>query len=352
MSHYHFCEKLGITENEIQKRSQFIGLSEADVPHLQEIRNIFHAHEDNIIEEFYNYLAQFAELSRFISDAATLQRIKGTQRTYLATLGQAWTSLDYCENRLTIGCTHERISLPPKWFVGAYGKLFELLSRHITEHYRHNPQRVPPLLTTLGKIFTFDQHLSLEAYYKVITERTDSLLNDLSEAQHRLEDTIRIDPLTQVLNRKYLLETLEMEFHRSKRFHRPFTVLFLDMDHFKKINDEYGHAFGDLVLETVGRKLPKLVRPSDVVGRYGGEEFVIGLVECPADRAGVIAERLRAEIGMTTITHDGHMLHATVSIGFSSVEPETASLDELLKKADKALYQSKALGRNQVAFMM
>ncbi len=351
MGNHPFCDKLGITENEICTRGNFVGFTSADSSNLQKIRAIVQNQAAEAIEQFYDHLAQFPEIARFLADPNTLHRLKESQRTYLLTLGEGWDTLDYCEDRLRIGHTHERISLQLKWYLGAYGKLFELLATQITRHYVQQPHEIPDLLVTLTKIFALDQQLAIEAYYGVTTERVDSLLTELAETQHRFKESSRWDGLTKVLNRKHLMESLEMEFHRSQRFKHSFTVIFLDIDYFKQINDRYGHAFGDHVLETIGEKLKKLVRPEDVVGRYGGEEFVVGLVECAADTAGIVAERLRASISMTNFSKDQQTIQITISLGFASLSPEISSLEELIKKADKALYQAKELGRNQVAFL-
>lgn len=338
-------------EEDLRQRGLFIGLTPTDASNLEKIRALLESQTTGLIDQFHEHLAKFSELRRFLGDPQTLTHLKEAQQRYLLTLGKGWETLAYCEDRLQIGYHHERISLQLKWYLGAYGKLFELLSGTIVRHYEQQPQEIPGLLVTLSKIFLLDQELGIEAYYGILTERMDGLLVELADAQHRGKEASRWDVLTHVLNRKHLIEALEMEFHRSQRFKHPFSVLFMDIDHFKQLNDQHGHVFGDLVLETLGRKLRALVRPEDIVGRYGGEEFVIGLVECPADTAALIAERLRASISMTKITHNRHVMHATVSVGIASSNCEASSLEELLKKADAALYQAKELGRNRVAFI-
>jgi two-component system, cell cycle response regulator len=158
------------------------------------------------------------------------------------------------------------------------------------------------------------------------------------------------DPLTKIYNKGYLLEALEAEFKRAKALHTEFAVLFFDLDHFKKINDTYGHDAGDYVLKEVTQLIrANHLRPKDVFARYGGEEFVILLANTGAQSGAQIAEKIRAALQAHAFIYEGKRLPVTASLGVSELTTETESAQTLLRSADKALYAAKQGGRNRVA---
>jgi diguanylate cyclase (GGDEF)-like protein len=144
------------------------------------------------------------------------------------------------------------------------------------------------------------------------------------------------------------MEALALEFQRSRRYRHPFALLFLDVDHFKDINDRHGHAFGDQVLLHVVQLARGIIRPPDIIGRYGGEEFVIGLVECDQAGALQIAERIRLKIAQDQIAWEHHLTAVTVSIGVVMLSPEIDQVETLISRADQAMYHAKRRGRNRV----
>lgn len=167
------------------------------------------------------------------------------------------------------------------------------------------------------------------------------------EAQ--LEDMARKDALTGLSNRRDFYEKAEREIARSRRSGQPFCVLMLDVDFFKKINDQHGHAGGDEVLRELARLLVAQLRAVDLPARLGGEEFAVLLPDTPLAEAALAAERLRAVLQSTPVAlHDGQSVSMTVSLGLTRWTAADADIDAALKRADAALYQAKAAGRNQV----
>jgi len=154
------------------------------------------------------------------------------------------------------------------------------------------------------------------------------------------------DPLTGVHNRRHLFELGQREFQRAKRFKRPLSVLMVDIDRFKNVNDQYGHSTGDTVLLRLSGLLKTGVREFDIVGRYGGEEFVIILPETSASATFEVAERLRILISKAFENTDLPII--TVSIGTASSQLETPDLDALIHFADIAMYAAKKSGGNRV----
>jgi diguanylate cyclase (GGDEF)-like protein len=342
------CDQLQITAEELRTRLAFLSFNEQDGRNLVEIRDVIASHVDEIIGEFYDHLLQFEELRGILSDATLVEQLKGSQRRYLLSLGQLGDDVGYAEAPLRIGLTHERVGLKQKWYLGAYHKLFELILQRLTVRYSGDTCRLSPLVLTLNKILTLDEIFVVETYYHATMQRQEDSLFQLKDAHRQLIEISRLDPLTQADNRRALMESLELELRRSHRYHHPFALLFLDIDHFKEINDRYGHAFGDKVLQRIVGVARGQVRPPDIIGRYGGEEFAIGLVECSLEGAQRIAERIRLRIAESSIVWEQNVASVTVSIGIAMLTPEVDRVETLIDHADRALYEAKAGGRNRV----
>lgn len=154
------------------------------------------------------------------------------------------------------------------------------------------------------------------------------------------------DPLTGVNNRASMDEVIDREVNLCSRHDTQLSLLALDIDHFKKINDTYGHATGDCVIKAVAEALKTAIRSSDIVFRYGGEEFLILLSNTDREGATLLAERMRQKIEETCIICEGTQVSATVSIGITCMQPKDDSRKALFARADAALYQAKSAGRN------
>ncbi len=158
------------------------------------------------------------------------------------------------------------------------------------------------------------------------------------------------DPLTGVNNRVSMDEIIDREVNLSTRHGSDLSLLAMDIDHFKKVNDTYGHAMGDCVIKAVAEAAQAAIRTSDMVFRYGGEEFLILLSNTGRDGATLLAERLRQKIEETCIICDGTHVSATVSIGVTCMNSKDDSRSEMFSRADTALYQAKSSGRNRCNF--
>jgi diguanylate cyclase (GGDEF)-like protein len=184
---------------------------------------------------------------------------------------------------------------------------------------------------------------------RLLEELVASQTRDLTEANRLLQELASRDPLTEIYNRRYFLELSAIELERARRAGRHASLLMIDIDHFKKVNDSYGHSAGDEVLKGVVLCIQGLLRDGDLFARIGGEELVVLMPETGLDAARVVAERLRAAIAAESLpVPSGGTVSVTASIGLavSAVPPE--SLADLLERADRALYAAKAAGRNLV----
>lgn len=168
-------------------------------------------------------------------------------------------------------------------------------------------------------------------------------------ANRKLSRLARLDPLTGLSNRRDILERIIQEFARSRRSGNPFALLMLDADHFKKINDQYGHATGDNVLEWLATRIQRILRESDHAARWGGEEFLVLLPYTGMSGSTRFAERLLEEITAVPFMKDDITIPVTVTIGVAKVDPERdKSPEDLINRADAAMYTGKEQGRNQV----
>jgi diguanylate cyclase (GGDEF)-like protein len=176
------------------------------------------------------------------------------------------------------------------------------------------------------------------------------LLGESVEAAYH-EEVFRLsttDGLTQIWNRRYFMDQLGREFARARRYGRPLSVILLDLDRFKRINDRHGHLCGDHVLKQVAATLRSNLRQEDVPGRYGGEEFAVALPEIDGTGARKLAEKIRRLIGATRFAFEDERIRLTVSIGVATMEADTEGVDALLNTADERLYEAKRTGRNRV----
>jgi diguanylate cyclase (GGDEF)-like protein len=166
-----------------------------------------------------------------------------------------------------------------------------------------------------------------------------------------LEDELRrlatTDALTGIATRGHFLDSAELEIERTHRYQRPLSVMMLDIDHFKSINDSHGHAAGDTAIQKVVGVLKQLLRGEDLVGRLGGEEFGVLLPETDSERAVIVAERIREQIAALHIVNGESRIAVSVSIGLTEYQHSDTGIDALLLRADRALYSAKHGGRNR-----
>jgi diguanylate cyclase (GGDEF)-like protein len=342
------CRLLGIDQDDLLKRLEFLRFSDEDDANIQVIERVIRADIDGITDGFYAHLGQYEELQGFLGDPSVLQQLKKSQRHYLLTLGRGLDQLGYVRDRLRIGFAHERIKLEQKWYLGAYVRLFEAIAARLARDLASTPERLPDVLLTLYRVFALDSMLVVESYYSATTRRLEQALSDLTEAQKKLQELSRIDGLTNIFNRAYLMEALEHEIARSRRFEQPFALLMIDLDHFKRVNDCYGHVFGDRVLRGVSDAMHDTIRAVDVLGRYGGEEFALGLVQTDGRRGYEVAERLRRRVEGTNFDRNGESIAVSVSVGMAVLSERREDLPTLIEQADQALYRAKEAGRNRV----
>lgn len=199
-------------------------------------------------------------------------------------------------------------------------------------------------------------HLALRAAEKSLQEKNIQLEQEITRrkvVEEKLRYLVITDPLTKVFNRRHFFDNSVIELERTYRYKKDLSVIICDIDHFKDVNDRFGHMAGDQVLCEMVRRFRENLRSSDVLARYGGEEFVILLPETNTERARLLGERLCAVTEKTLIDTDAGPIGITISVGVFGLEggikAPRLSFDQILDRADKALYHSKENGRNRVS---
>ena len=199
-----------------------------------------------------------------------------------------------------------------------------------------------PLTNVRGEV----EHICI-----IIYDVTDIAVNkkELEELNKKLEQVSQTDSLTQLANRGHWEHLLHQEFLRTKRSEGCCSLLIFDIDHFKKVNDDFGHSAGDEALRHIASLLKTALRETDIAGRYGGEEFVVTLLDTDKQGAIVFAERLRQLIETSPAKYNEHTLHLAISVGIACFDDQFKDHERWIEAADKALYHSKETGRNKVS---
>ena len=188
--------------------------------------------------------------------------------------------------------------------------------------------------------------------YELIIEdleaRVAARTDELARANASLQEMAIMDSLTGVFNRRHFFELAQQELARAQRYDHPISAIMLDLDHFKRINDQYGHLTGDQILRGTGFLINENIREIDIAGRYGGEEFCVILPDTDRQGAHNAAERIRHAAENSVIKAYDTSVKMTLSIGTSTFPDDGRKMDELIDKADWALYRAKKQGRNKV----
>lgn len=341
-------EKYGFTELARQQRLLYMGLGAADTATARLLnQRIIQPNASQIIEDFYDYLLNLPAMRRFLPELL-IPRLKRTQEEYLLSFGIDFDTPYYFEYRLRIGIAHERVGLTLDLYQAAYRQMTALIIGAVPGDLRRQPEQYQDTINLILKIAALDMSLATDTYMAASVASLAESIANLKEQQEELTVEIQRDALTGAHSRRHVLERLTQMIQRQSRpGDIKFCIAMIDLDRFKTINDQYGHLAGDRLLHHVASTMKQPIRSVDMLGRYGGEEFLVILPDIDLNLALQIAERIRSNIAAKPFTIDKHSLHVTVSIGLSSFHPGD-TVEKLLQRADKALYAAKAAGRNCV----
>ncbi len=215
----------------------------------------------------------------------------------------------------------------------------------VATHFRY---RLTELVKATERIAAGDYSARVAPHGGGLESRLGHAVNDIAAALVDTHDRATFDRLTGVANRQSLLAALFAEVERAGRYERPLSVAFVDIDHFKTVNDTYGHGVGDVVLRGVAQTIAANLRASDMIGRYGGEEFMLILTETGVEEGATLTEKLRTLVQRQRFAVDGGAdISVTISIGIAGGSGAQLRMDTLVRDADAAMYSAKSLGRNQ-----
>ena len=181
-----------------------------------------------------------------------------------------------------------------------------------------------------------------------IEEHFKKVITTLQDKNRVLQEQSSRDPLTGTYNRRIFKERLVIELERFHRYKSPFSIIYFDVDYFKKVNDTYGHDAGDKALKGIAASTGSILRKVDMLARYGGEEFVVLLYETDIEQSVRVAEKLRTLIEQAEFEYRGQIVPVTISLGVTSARENDESGDAILARADSYLYRAKNEGRNRV----
>ncbi len=338
--------RLGFTPARRRALLGLIGLEKADHAHAAWLqKNVIAPHIDQIIDEFHRRLWKHPQAENILKQGYELSHLRATQRAYLLTLGMGFDRAAYFEGRLRVGVAHARIPVPLSLYQAACSLLQCLILARLSASVAKTPARYRALAAYLIKITALDMSLAIETYHDArmgVLRKSISALRGKTLDLHRRMDT---DTFTGLVNHARILTILKHEI--AKAGGHPVSVIIADVDVFKSINDTYGHLIGDKVLQGITGRLRSAARRGDVVGRYGGDEFLIVLKDTPARTARTIAERMRARVGDEPLDLGGHAVRVTLSAGVATARA-TDDSEGLIARADAALYRAKRAGRNRV----
>lgn len=338
--------KLGFTAARRHALLKRVGLTPADHRRAADLqRHVLIPDVDTIVDAFYCELSADREARRILAPHSTLAHLRETQRRYLLTLGAGFDTAAYFESRLRVGVAHARAAVPVSLYQTAYALLQRIILARLRVRLRTAPRRQVALAEYLMKIAALDLTLGVEMYYDTQVHGLRSSIRSLRGRAARLHRRAALDVFTGVAHHARIIEVLKREI--ASRGDRPVSIVIVDVDRFKSINDTYGHPAGDKALQAVAARLRAVARRDDVVGRYGGDEFVIVLKHASLATARRIAERLREGVGREALNIGGRAMRITLSAGVATTA-NGEDAESLLGRADAALYQAKHAGRNRV----
>jgi diguanylate cyclase (GGDEF)-like protein/PAS domain S-box-containing protein len=244
------------------------------------------------------------------------------------------------------------------WGVILAGKVWhgELINKKKNGSLYFEEQTITPVLDAQGNIINFiaikldiTERKLREAELRRTKEKLEAANLELQIAFKHERHLASTDALTGVSNRRYLYERAGHEFDIARRYKQPLSVIMFDLDHFKQINDTFGHAMGDLMLERATQLALAQLRDTDLIGRFGGEEFVIVLPMTNVHQAYLLAERIRMAVSTISIETKESLATVTLSIGIAEAiqDPQDESIDNVINRADEAMYVAKRSGRNR-----
>ena len=347
-------EQMQISDVEIANRMELLGLDKDAFSLLSSHKILIESNIDIIVDEFYEKQTKIDEISLLIGDAETLVRLHNAQRKYVVDLFSGNYDSEYVNNRLRIDMVHKRIGVEPKLYLSAVKTLKELIVKMLKTNIYKN-EVLEQTLITLDNLFYFDTTLVFDTYIDSLVgeietakrkteEYAKSLEQKVAERTKQLERLSKLDPLTGIYNQRAMQDVLRRELSVAIRRESKLSLVYIDVDNFKKINDREGHIKGDEVLKCIAQAMLNSIREIDVACRYGGDEFCLILPECGAEKAKDICGKIIQKF-------TDRYPEFSLSMGIAGIESgEYVDSDTLIKMADEKMYMAKKQRGSHVCF--
>jgi two-component system cell cycle response regulator len=298
-----------------------------------------------ILDRFYQQLLQHTQAANLLS-SFDIGHLKERQVQFFTDFGVRYKEAEYFESRARVGVAHARVGVPLSLYLASFGLLQNLILEVVLERMELREER-QQLTELVVKLTSLDIALATEVYHRARMQELGRSLKHLEREQQHLRKQLEQDALTGVSSRTSLLRELAAAIGRAGKTGQPLVVMMADLDHFKNINDTHGHLVGDKVLREVAARIKAALREFDLVGRYGGEEFVILLENTSPHTAHQIAERIRQRIAGGPVQLGPVSVSVTISQGMA-LYGNNDDVQSLLKRSDEAMYRAKEAGRNCV----
>ena len=343
------CQRFGFDTEGINVRLSMIGLGEPNSVQLSHELQTFviRPNIDAIVDSFYEVLGRNPQFTEIVSSQSQFSRLKMTQRRYLLSLGDEFNTQRYFEERLRIGAVHQYVGVSLGLYHSSYRLMQSLLIDNIPPELQSDPSHFRSLVQFIITITALDMSLAIETYYSDKVVSLERSIGSILDEGATLRKSLQTDSLTNLCSRAFAIKVLKDALPISQEKHRPLSVVMADLDHFKNINDQYGHLIGDKVLAATASRLTYDSRDGDTIGRYGGEEFIMILEDTDMIDATQFAERIRNRMNADPFTVADVSIPMTISLGVAEAWGDDDA-ESLVARADRALYKAKASGRNCV----
>ncbi len=341
--------RCGQDANAIAERLALLGLDGADAADCSALLqgSVIAPNVDHIVCGFCDLLEGEPAFRAVVTKHSNRDVLHDTMRHYMLNLGVGYLEPAYFEERRRIGRVHLAIGVSQSLYQCAFRNLQDLVIEHIPAQIREDADAYDRLLKFILRITTLDMTLAVEAYCDARVSGLKESLESERDETERLRKLSITDWLTDLHNHSYSRRCLGAALDRAQREGSALCVMMADLDHFKRINDTYGHLIGDEVLRIAAARMVSGARSRDRVARYGGEEFLFILQDTDLEEGVEVAERVRTRLGSDAIHCGEATLDVTLSLGLAQAR-DSDSVDDLIERADAALYEAKAAGRNCV----
>jgi diguanylate cyclase (GGDEF)-like protein len=345
------CAALGFDKNRIQQTLSLLGL---DAPHEKVaasslLPEIIPERVDEIINSCFAVMVDSDSFELIEKDIGT-EPFRQEWKYRLQSFGKNFTTPGYFEERLALAAAFAHANIPLGALQLPSFLIQQALIDSLSDKADLNADKNRALLNIILNLTALDLYLSAEGYRLPELYQLEEKLDTLRAEASRLQQKAWTDELTGTMSYRKLMESLEHHIKRAvRRGHErsPLCLIMSDLDFFKKINDTYGHMIGDLVLRHLAGRIKSATRDFDMIGRFGGEEFVVIMADTDLELAKVIAERIRLGVMRTPFHTKKFNIHITISLGVAMLKPGE-SRESLLERADAAMYEAKRRGRNCV----